>query len=243
MNPDQIDVPSGTFMPKKRFKIRIPWSLISMLAAMVAACIFIVIAIVQMLYASRIQSDIGRMRPKEVAIVLGASVTSNGEPSDALMDRIVKAAELYHKGLVKKLLMTGDDGRAHADEVSVMVDMAQRAGVPAKDIIMDGHGYRTYESCKRAIDVYHITDATVVTQRFHLARALFLCNQLGIDAIGYVADRQSYKEGTFFWMRDALSSAKAFWDVYVDTPLPPVEYPILISKDSIIEHIKKLQPE
>lgn len=230
MNDIDNELPSGTFMPKPRFQIRIPWVLISVLAAIGFAIIVICVSIVQLLYASRIQSSIARVRPQPVAIVLGASVKPDQTPSDALNDRILSAVDLYNRGVVKKLLMSGDDGRFHIDEISVMIDTAMEAGVPAKDILADGHGYRTYESCKRAIEKYQITNAVIVTQRFHLARALFLCNQLGIDAVGYVADRQTYERNTYFWLRDLASSAKAFWDVYADGPLPPVEYPILIDK-------------
>jgi len=198
---------------------------------MIAAGVVIAIAVVQTLYASRVYTKVSYIRPKPVAIVLGASVNEDLTPSDALRDRIMSAVELYDKGIVDKLLMSGDDGKFHIDEVRVMIDTAMEAGVPAEDIWSDGHGYRTYESCKRAIEKFQITEAVVVTQRFHISRALFLCNQVGIDTIGYVADRQTYKKNSFFWVRDLASSAKAFWDIYVDEPLPPVEYAIRIGKD------------
>lgn len=224
MDQAGTNVPEGTFTPKKRFSIRIPWGFLGILIAIALAVMVIVVSIVQMLYASRIQSNIARVQEKPIAIVLGASVKRDRTPSAALRDRILSAVDLYDQGLVNKILMTGDDGDFHIDEISVMIDTAKEAGVPTADIWSDGHGYRTYESCKRAIDEYQITEAVIVTQRFHISRALFLCNQLGMDAIGYVADKQSYERNLFFWMRDLISSAKAFWDIYIQEPAPPVAY-------------------
>jgi vancomycin permeability regulator SanA len=224
MDQTGTNVPEGTFTPKSRFKLRIPWRILTILMVMAFAIMVIVVSVVQMLYASRIQSNIARVQNKPIAIVLGASVKRDHTPSDALRDRILSAVELYDQGFVDKILMSGDDGEFHIDEISVMIDTAMEAGVPSEDIWSDGHGYRTYESCSRAIHEYQITEAVIVTQRFHIARALFLCNQLGIDAIGYVADKQSYERNFYFWARDLVSSAKAFWDIYIQEPTPPVEY-------------------
>lgn len=181
------------------------------------------VLIVQLLYASKIHTSTDVMG-EPVAIVLGASVMQNGTPSVALRDRIMRGVELYKSGRVQTILMTGDDGLFHIDEISVMKRVAMDAGVPETAIWTDGHGYRTYESCKRAIREFGITDAIVVTQRFHLGRALFLCNELGMDAVGVTADEERYEKKLSFWMRDLLSSVKAFSDVYVFAPQPPVSY-------------------
>lgn len=159
---------------------------------------------------------------KPVAIVLGASVNPNGSPSDALRDRVLTAVDLYRAGKVGTLIMSGDDGAFHVNEVAVMARTAQEAGVPANDIRTDGKGYRTYESCKRAVQELHINAALIVTQRFHLARALYLCRAFGMDAEGVIADRQPYVRIAMFWVRDLFASAKAFWDVRVWPPKSPV---------------------
>ncbi|MCE9586202.1 YdcF family protein [Candidatus Uhrbacteria bacterium] len=162
--------------------------------------------------------------PVEYALVLGASVKQDGTPSDALYDRIATAVELYNDDYVQKLLMTGDDGKFHANEVAVMKRVAMELGVPESDILVDGQGYRTYESCKRAHEVLGIEEAVIVTQRFHLARALYLCgNFMKVSVQGRAADKQSYQRITFFWARDLLSSFKAWWDINVQEPKPPVE--------------------
>ena len=182
------------------------------------------ILIVQLLYLSHVRTSVAAVDERPTAIVLGASVKRDGTPSPALLDRIQGGVDLYNAGKVDRILMTGDDGLFHIDEISVMKRAAMEAGVPEQDILTDGHGYRTYESCKRAIEIFSINRAVVVTQRFHLGRVLFLCNELGIDAVGLTADRQSYDRHYEFWFRDLLSSVKAFSDIYIFPPKPPVEY-------------------
>ncbi len=187
------------------------------------AAIFVtgVISDVQFRYVKQMY-EVGDAPQKPVAIILGASVKKDGTPSDALRDRVLTGIDLYRTDKVQTLFMTGDDGARHIDEVSVMANLAKEAGIPPEDIKMDGHGYRTYESCKRAAQEYDIQEAIVVTQRFHLARALYLCNGFGMDAVGVTADRQNYVKYAWFWTRDLLSSFKAFWDLHVWAPAPPV---------------------
>jgi vancomycin permeability regulator SanA len=222
-NMDFQEIPTGTITSKHRFTFRISWPWVITLAIIGATVLFFTILTVQVMYSSRIVSKIYAVMPAPVAIVLGASVHKDGTPSDALYDRIAAAVSLYKNGTVKQLLLTGDDGKRNADEVDAMFKTTESLGVPQQDILVDGKGYRTYESCKRAIGVYHITNAIVVTQRFHLPRALFLCNELGINATGFVADRHRYASETWFEIRDLLASVKAMWDVYVHTPRSPVQ--------------------
>lgn len=162
--------------------------------------------------------------PFPVAIILGASVIGEDTPSDALRDRLLVGLELYRRGTVEKLLVTGDDGGNRSNEVVVMKNFLLNQGVPEEAILVDPRGYRTYESCKRAISVFHVTRAIVITQRFHLARALYLCNQLGVESVGVTADLQLYRRIVFFWVRDLTASAKAWWDIHIAPPDPPVVY-------------------
>lgn len=151
-----------------------------------------------------------------VALVLGASVKEDGTPSDALRDRLLIGEELYREQKVEKVLVTGDDGGFRQDEISHMKAFLIEQGVREEDILVDGQGYRTYESCRRAKQELHLEKLIVVTQRFHMARALYLCNALGLEAVGVTSDLQSYQKGTYFWARDLLSSVKAFWEIHTD---------------------------
>jgi vancomycin permeability regulator SanA len=211
--------PSGRVEP-----FRIAVNVLVTAAAALAAFSVISVFTVQLVYMPRIRERIGDVPKAPVAIILGASVKKDGTPSPALEDRIMSGVDLYRAGTVETLLMTGDDGAFHIDEISVMKRVAIEAGVPETAIWTDPHGYRTYESCKRAITVFGVKNAVVVTQRFHLGRALFLCNQLGIDATGFAADRREYEGYGEFWLRDFASSVKAFYDIYITPPKSPVSY-------------------
>jgi len=213
------EIPLGLMTPIRK-RLPIGW----ILFFGVTACGFVIVtvAVVQIMYIPKIIRQASRVQNEPVAIVLGASVNRDGTPSDALRDRILTGVDLYKRERVYKILLSGDNGKFHVNEMAVMKKAAMDAGVPERDILVDGEGYRTFESCKRAIETFHITQAVVVTQRFHLGRALFLCNELGIDAVGVPADRETYVHGTWFWIRDLLASEKAFWDVYVHRPKSPV---------------------
>ncbi|MSR85393.1 hypothetical protein EXS71_03095 [Candidatus Uhrbacteria bacterium] len=192
-----------------------------------AACVVLMIADVQLRYIWRIQhwsvSHLTERDTSMIAIVLGASVTARQTPSDALRDRLEEGIWLYETGLAGKILITGDDGRNEVDEISVMKKYLLEHGVQEKDVLIDPEGYRTYESCKRAHEVFHLEKAIVVTQRFHLARALYLCNRLGVDSIGSPSDRSRYAKINYFWLRDLAASAKAWWDVNVQAPKSPIK--------------------
>ena len=159
-----------------------------------------------------------------VAIVLGASVTSNDTPSDALKDRLLTGIALYRTHTVDKLLLSGDDGDFHADEIDAMKNFALANGVTnTADLLTDGKGYRTYESCKRAHDVLRITKAIVVTQRFHVGRAIYLCDSLGIQTEGVISDLETYQKIVMFWIRDLAASAKAWSDINLIAPSSPAK--------------------
>lgn len=121
---------------------------------------------------------------RSVAVVFGTQVEPDGRPSDRLADRLRGAVDLYRAGRVTRLLMTGDHQRADYDEVGAMRAWAVEAGVPPEAIDRDGAGLDTYDSCVRARTVYGVRDAVLVTQAYHLPRALYLCRAQGIDAVG-----------------------------------------------------------
>lgn len=159
--------------------------------------------------------------PSEAVMVLGASLMPNGTASRALEERLKKGVELYQAGKAPTLLLTGDDGALRTNEVAVMREEALKANIPEAQLRVDPHGYRTYESCKRAKAAGY-ERLIVVTQRFHLARALFLCKTLGVDVQGVTASSDGVPRLWFHWGRDLLASVKAWNDLFIAPPKPPV---------------------
>lgn len=163
-----------------------------------------------------------------VALVLGARVYPNGRLSAMLADRVDTAVELYKAGKVDKLLMSGDNSHVDYDEPGAMMAYAIERGVPAEDIQPDYGGRRTYDSCYRARQIFHVNEAIIVTQAFHLPRALFLCENLGIQAAGVVADRRIYSPRSLAWseMREKPAMVAALIDVVRRVPPPVMGVPI-----------------
>lgn len=172
----------------------------------------------------------GSVPPKRVAVVFGAEIYRDGTPTAILKDRIEAAVELYLAGKVEKLLMSGDNQFASYNEPEAMKTYAVGLGVPEQDIVMDGAGLRTYDTCYRAAAIFGVTDAILITQSWHLQRALFTCNMLGIQAIGVPSDgprRYSFERRAYWALRELPATLAAFWDVWVSHPLPGLETPEL----------------
>lgn len=159
---------------------------------------------------------------RPVAIVFGAGLTRSGDASPVLRDRIRTATNLYFAGKVKKLLMTGDNSTLDYNEPAAMREYALSLGVPDEDIVLDYAGRRTYDSCYRAREIFGVEQAILVTQDFHLPRALYLCNMLGVDGVGVVADNFRYRRmSLLFWnARELAATLTALVDVHLTHPLP-----------------------
>ena len=159
---------------------------------------------------------------ERLAIVFGAGLRRDGTPTPILRDRVETAASLYFSGRVEKLLMSGDNSFLYYNEPESMRQYAISLGVPESAIAMDFAGSRTYDTCYRAKAIFGMESALLVTQKFHLPRALFLCNALGLDAYGVEANNRNYRDGALFiWnFREQLATVGAFLDVYVNSPLP-----------------------
>ncbi len=128
----------------------------------------------------------------EAVLILGARVFANGDVSLMLKDRLTVGYELYATGKVGKILVSGDHGQKEYDEVNTMKEFLKEKGVPAEDIFMDHAGFNTYDSIYRARDIFQIKKVIIVTQEYHLMRALFIARELGMDAYGVVADQHVY---------------------------------------------------
>ncbi|MFL5735638.1 MAG: vancomycin high temperature exclusion protein [Chloroflexia bacterium] len=150
-----------------------------------------------------------------VALVFGAGLNAEGGPSAMLYDRVATAVDLYNTRKVDKLLMTGDNSVVTHNEVEAMRKTAVDLGVPDEDIVLDYAGFSTWDSCYRAREVFSLTDATLVTQRFHLPRALYTCKQLGIDSVGVASDRQPYPT-SYNEVREIPALAITAWRMLTD---------------------------
>lgn len=142
-------------------------------------------------------------------LVLGASVR-NGKPSPLLEDRIKKAIELYKLGTAPKIIMSGDHGTKEYNEVSVMKNYAIEQGVPSEDIFMDHAGFSTYDSVYRAKEIFKVQNIVIVTQEYHLYRALYISNKLGLNAYGVKANPQKYSDALYREAREVLARNKDF---------------------------------
>ena len=143
-------------------------------------------------------------------LVLGCYVHSDGNPSDMLHDRLRRGVELYESGAAPKLLMSGDHGRTDYDEVAAMKQFAVDAGIPSEHIFMDHAGFSTYESIYRAKEIFGAKRILIVTQEYHLYRALYIADQLGVEAYGVSADYRSYSGQTGRDIREFLARVKDF---------------------------------
>lgn len=161
-----------------------------------------------------------RLPHHDVALVLGAEVYANGTPSAFLRARLDLAAELYRRGLVERVLVSGDGRSRFYDETSTMRDYLVAAGVPSAALLADAAGLDTYDSCLRARDTFGLRELVVVSQSYHLPRALAICRALGIDAWGVGDDtvrshRRTWAHGV---RREVVANLKLVWDVCSGRP-------------------------
>jgi SanA protein len=150
----------------------------------------------------------------QVALLLGAKVNPDGSPSPMLRDRIAVAARLWRDGKVGKVLASGDHSTVDYDEVNAMKRGLLAAGVPVRDIFTDHAGFDTWASVVRARKVFKVSSALIVTQDFHLPRAVWLARQAGLTAHGVSADLHGYgRQEQLSQIREVLARVKAVADV------------------------------
>lgn len=144
--------------------------------------------------------DIPEAPHAPVGIVFGAGLRRDGSPTTVLYDRVAAAAQLFHEGKVDALLMSGHETMEGYSEPRAMRNLAESLGVPGEAIVTDGLGSRTFTSCERALYVYGIDRALLITQTYHLPRAMVICDGLGIDAVGVSSDLRPYSPRALqFW--------------------------------------------
>ena len=199
--------------------------LIVIIIASLLAALFLLFAVINIIVLLSAQSRIVDIEEAKALgsfdciLVLGAGVWRNNRPSHVLEDRLKIGIEAYCAGISDKLLMSGDHGRNNYDEVNVMKSFAMDCGIPSENIFMDHAGFSTYESMYRARDVFSAHRVLIVTQKFHMYRALYIANALGLEAYGLTSDLREYANATYSQLRESLARVKDFFMV-IFKPLP-----------------------
>ncbi len=163
--------------------------------------------------AGMITNKIEKVEPVSTIIVLGASVHSDGQLSPILKDRVDAALDLFRSGKAGEILVSGDHRRDDYNEVSAMQNYLLKKGVPSNRILLDHAGIDTYDSMYRAKAVFGIKDAVVVTQKFHLPRAIFIAENLGLHYTGFAASSREYEPDNRILRREKLANIKALWEL------------------------------
>jgi len=146
----------------------------------------------------------------DAILVLGAYVFPSGTVSTMLNDRLTVGYELYEQGKAPKLLVSGDHGQKDYDEVNSMKNFLKNKGVPGQNVFMDHAGFSTYESLYRARDIFMVKKVIIVTQEYHLKRAVFVARELGLEAYGVASDKREYRGMAINNLREIAARNKDF---------------------------------
>jgi SanA protein len=201
-------------VPKKRKKMLIFAILLFLIILVGAPRVIMVRQSIQRNFSAE------EVPPDRVAIVFGAGLRFDGSPTAVLEDRVATAASLYKSGKIQKILMSGDNRFINYNEPGAMKSFALELGIPEQDIVLDYAGRRTYDTCYRAKEIFQLSSAILITQQFHLPRALYTCNRLGLESVGVSADLRPYKDSGYWSIREIPASLVAFIQVHLTRPEP-----------------------
>lgn len=197
-----------------KMKVLVKKSIIVLLclALIAVAAVFIINSYVKSVGQDRMMTadEAAMLNDIDCIIVLGCYVDNNGDLSTMLHDRLQRGVALYKAGAAPKILMSGDHGQVDYDEVNAMKQFAVSEGVPSEDVFMDHAGFSTYETMYRARDVFQAKKVIIVTQEYHLYRAVYIAQQLGLEAYGVSSDYQAYSGQTNRDVREILARCKDF---------------------------------
>ncbi|TVZ51012.1 vancomycin high temperature exclusion protein [Dokdonia sp. Hel_I_53] len=163
----------------------------------------------------QISNKIDEIPSVYTVIVLGASVRANGNLSTMLEDRVESALQLYNNGKVERFLLSGDNGTKSYNEPQAMKEYLMQQGVPEDIIFLDYAGFDTYDSMYRASSVFNVKNAVVVTQEFHLPRAIYIANKLNLNYYGLIGDKRAYQQEDRNKKRELLANVKAFLELTI----------------------------
>lgn len=170
-------------------------------------------------YRQKIYVDSDSVEQHDIAIVFGAAAYGLDLPSPPLKDRLEIAAKLYHDGKIKKIIVSGDNSSEYYNEPLTMFNTLVKLEVNEKDIVQDPAGFRTYDTCVRAKKIFGVDKALLVSQGYHLPRAIFTCQAVGIEATGiYSTGDFSTYYNRWYSVREILAIYNAFADIYLSPP-------------------------
>lgn len=199
---------------RKSFKVCLALFIAATLVVTICNLLVVFTTADQIYVADRAESLSG-----DCILVLGCGLRRDGYPSQMLRDRLDTAIEAYNLGFSDRLLMSGDHGRPDYDEVNAMKNYAIAAGIPSDRIFMDHAGFSTYESMIRAKDIFQCGKVIVVTQKYHLYRALYNAQTLGMEATGLQTVPRTFAKQPIFDIREALARTKdVFWCLFRPAP-------------------------
>lgn len=213
-NKEEIESKSSM----KKIKKRLLFSLLLLIAAgilVIASTFFINLYVKTYVSDKIITEDEAASIDADCILVLGAGVWNNGYPSTMLEDRLLQGIKLYKNGASDRLLMSGDHGRKEYDEVNVMKQYSIDRGIASEHVFMDHAGFSTYESLYRARDIFEAKKIIIVTQKYHLYRALYIADKLGIEAYGVASNPRRYAGQTRMSSREVLARVKDFFNVII----------------------------
>jgi SanA protein len=194
----------------KYLKLFLIFCLISVIV-IVSINLFIVTKSKQFIYKK--ESDLPKCY---TAIVLGALVSKSGYLSDFLQDRLDVAIQLYKNRKISRFLLSGDHGHANYDEVNSMKAYLIKNGINTNDIFLDHAGFDTYNTMVRANEIFQVNDAIIVTQEFHLSRAIYIARQKGLIAYGICADKREYSSINRLRIRELIANLKALYEIAIN---------------------------
>ncbi len=185
-------------------------------AILTSVCVILILSILMLtLYFYISVSTKGRIygldfdeQGYDCILILGAKVYDDGCPCDMLADRLEAGASLYFRGAAKKIIVSGDHGQDGYDEVNPMKNYLMNLGIPDSDIFMDHAGFSTYDSVYRAINIFGAKNIIIVTQKFHLPRAMFICDMYGASCVGVFADSHTYAGVAYNYLREVPARIK-----------------------------------
>lgn len=216
-------------------------SLVARAAIVVVVLIVAVVLVVAVANIATVASTRGQVRtvdtlagevsdnPVDAVVVLGASVHADGTPSDILADRLEVAVDLYQAGAAKAIICSGDNRSSHYNESDAMKAYCVALGVPSEDVFVDHAGNTTYESMYRARHLFGAERIVVTTQAYHLYRAMFAGQALGMETWGVPSDKGAYDNQLSYSVREVAARTKDFFAALLNAPVAIDETPVSLA--------------